>query len=68
MVAFVSILRRRVVICSYCHDGLTVMPKKGSALDYALAFAVVVFVILATGMLLGYVSTDVTLQLITAFK
>ncbi len=43
-------------------------PPKGSALDKACAFGVVVAVIMAAAMLLGYVDTGVLLQLIAVFR
>lgn len=43
-------------------------PPKGSALDKACAFGVVVAVIMAAGMLLGYVDPSILLQFVAAFK
>ena len=45
-----------------------VFPPKGSALDKACAFGVVVAVIMAAGMLLGYVDPSILLQFVAAFK
>ena len=47
---------------------MIVFPPKGSALDKACAFGVVVAVLMAAGMLMGYVDTGVLLQLIAVFK
>ena len=47
---------------------MIVFPPKGSALDKACAFGMVVAVLMAAGTLMGYVDTCVLLQLIAVFK
>ena len=63
------IAERSVVACLCCHNGaMNMIPEKGNALDWALAFSIVLVVVAAVAMLLGFVSIDVLLQVVSALR